>query len=359
MPRDGKFVRITLVVAVAAAVAALAVATAGTASAKSTSANVNGAGSTFVAPLVSKWQGPVQQQLGLQLNYSPVGSGGGVSAITNKQVDFGASDAPLSQFNPTCSSCVQIPWALAATGVMYNLPGYPNLNMSGSVLAQIYMGKITKWNAKAIKKLNPKRNNLPSTSITVVHRSDSSGTTFNFTDYLSHTSHAWKSQVGTGTAVDWPTGEGEKGSSGVSGAVRTTTGAIGYADVYYAVHNHFGLFKMKNRSGNFVRAEGEGDPLGCRTRHAPRQGRLALDRQSAQEQEVLECLPDLHLHVRGRAEAIGERRQHQEAHQLGDHEGTEVRPGDHVRAASAGGQGFRQEADQEDPLVVGENRERS
>jgi phosphate transport system substrate-binding protein len=136
---------------------------------------------------------------------------------------------------------------------MYNLPGYPNLNMSGSVLAQIYMGKITKWNAKAIKKLNPKRSNLPSTSITVVHRSDSSGTTFNFTDYLSHTSHAWKSQVGTGTAVDWPTGEGEKGSSGVSGAVRTTTGAIGYADVYYALHNHFGLFKMKNRSGNFVR----------------------------------------------------------------------------------------------------------
>jgi phosphate ABC transporter phosphate-binding protein len=253
MPRDGKLARITLVVAAAAAVAALAVATAGTASAKSTSANVNGAGSTFVAPLVSKWQGPVQQQLGLQLNYSPVGSGGGVSAITNKQVDFGASDAPLSQFNPTCSSCVQIPWALAATGVMYNLPGYPNLNMSGSVLAQIYMGKITKWNAKAIKKLNPKRNNLPSTSITVVHRSDSSGTTFNFTDYLSHTSRAWKSQVGTGTAVNWPTGEGEKGSSGVSGAVRTTEGAIGYADVYYALHNHFGLFKMKNRSGNFVR----------------------------------------------------------------------------------------------------------
>ena len=252
MPRNGKLVHTALVVAAAAAVAALAVATAGTASAKSTSANVNGAGSTFVAPLVASWQGPVQQQLGLQLNYSPVGSGGGVSAITNKQVDFGASDAPLSQFNPTCSSCVQIPWALAATGVMYNLQGFPNLNMSGSVLAQIYMGKITKWNAPAIKKLN-KQKSLPNTPITVVHRSDSSGTTYNFTDYLSRTSHAWKSQVGTGTAVDWPTGEGEKGSSGVSGAVRTTTGAIGYADVYYALHNHFSLFKMKNRSGNFVR----------------------------------------------------------------------------------------------------------
>ena len=185
-----------------------------------------------------------QQQLGLQLNYSPVGSGGGVSAITNKQVDFGASDAPLSQFNPTCSSCVQIPWALAATGVMYNLPGYPNLNMSGPVLAQDLHGQDHEVERQGDQEAQPEEERIfPSTSITVVHRSDSSGTTFNFTDYLSHTSPAWKSQVGTGTAVNWPTGEGEKGSSGVSGAVRTTTGAIGYADVYYALHNHFGLFE--------------------------------------------------------------------------------------------------------------------
>src|SRR6476620_7663700 len=253
MPRNGKLVRISLLLAAVGALAVLAVTTVGAASAKSNAVNVNGAGSSFVAPLVTKWASVVSQQLGITLNYNAIGSTGGVAAITQKQVDFGASDAPLSQFNPTCTSCVQIPWALAATGVMYNLPGYPNLNMSGSVLAQIYMGKITKWNARAIKKLNPKRSNLPSTSITVVHRSDSSGTTFNFTDYLSHTSPAWKSQVGTGTAVNWPTGEGEKGSSGVSGAVRTTNGAIGYADVYYALHYHFGLFKMKNRSGNFVR----------------------------------------------------------------------------------------------------------
>jgi len=251
MPRDGKLVRISLFVAAAAAVAAGAAATAGMASARSSSGSVNGAGSTFVAPLVSKWMSPVQQQLGLQLNYSAVGSGGGVSAITNKQVSFGASDAPLSQFSPTCSSCVQMPWALAATGVMYYLPNFPNLKMTGPVLAQIYMGKITKWNAPAIKRLN-KGKNLPSTSITVVHRSDSSGTTYNFTDYLSSVSHAWKKQVGTGTAVQWPTGEGEKGSSGVAGAVRTTPGAIGYADVYYANHNHLGLFRMRNRSGNFV-----------------------------------------------------------------------------------------------------------
>src|SRR6478672_712906 len=163
MPRSGKLVRIALVTAAVALVAVVAVATTGTASARSSAGSVNGAGSTFVAPLVSTWQGPVQQQLGLQLNYSPVGSGGGVSAITNKQVDFGASDAPLSQFNPTCTSCVQIPWALAATGVIYNLNGLQHLKMTGSVLAQIYQGKITKWNARAIKKLNKGRN-LPSTS---------------------------------------------------------------------------------------------------------------------------------------------------------------------------------------------------
>jgi phosphate transport system substrate-binding protein len=253
MPRNGKLVRISLVVAAAAAVAVVAVVTTGTASARSSSGSLTGAGSTFVAPLVASWVTPVQQQLGIQLNYNGIGSGGGVSAITHGQVDFGTSDAPLSQFSPTCTTCVQIPWALAATGIMYYLPNFPNLKMTGPVLAKIYMGKITSWNDPAIKKLN-KGKNLPSMSITVVHRSDSSGTTFNFTDYLSSVSHAWKSQVGTGTAVQWPTGEGEKGSSGVAGAVRSTPGAIGYADVYYAEHNKLGLFRMQNRFGNFVQA---------------------------------------------------------------------------------------------------------
>ena len=258
MPRNGKLVRITLAFAAAALVASLAVIMAGTASAKSSSASVSGAGSTFVAPLVTKWMAPVSSQLGITLNYNPVGSGGGVSAITNKQVDFGASDAPLSQFNPTCTSCVQIPWALAGTAVIYNLGGsLQHLNLTGSVLAQIYMGKITKWNASPIKKLNKGRN-LPGKSITVVHRSDSSGTTYNFTDYLSHVSGGWKSQVGTGTAVNWPTGEGEGHSTGVAGAVRTTSGAIGYVDVDYAVVNHLGIMKMKNRSGQFVLPRAQG-----------------------------------------------------------------------------------------------------
>jgi phosphate transport system substrate-binding protein len=251
MPRNGKLVRISLVIAAVGALAALAVMTAGAASAKSTANNVTGAGSTFVQPLVTNWEGPVQQQLGLTLSYNGIGSTGGVNAITNKQVDFGASDAPLSQFNPTCTTCVQVPWALAATAVIYNLPGSKHLHMTGNVLAQIYMGKITKWNASAIKKLNPGAN-LPSTSITVVHRSDGSGTTYNFTDYLSSVSHAWKSQVGKGTSVAWPAGEGEPKSAGVAGAVRSTNGAIGYVDVYYAIHNALGYMKMKNRAGKFA-----------------------------------------------------------------------------------------------------------
>ncbi len=144
MPRNGKLVRITLAFAAAGLVAALAVVLAGAASAKSSSGSVNGAGSTFVQPLVTKWEGPVQSDLGISLNYNGVGSTGGVSAITQKQVDFGASDAPLTQFNPTCTTCVQIPWALAGTGVIYNL-NIQHLRMTGSVLAQIYMGKITKW----------------------------------------------------------------------------------------------------------------------------------------------------------------------------------------------------------------------
>jgi phosphate transport system substrate-binding protein len=257
MPRNGKLVRISLVAAAAAGVAVVAVVTVGTASAKTTAGSVNGAGSTFVAPLVAKWEAPVSSALGISLNYNPVGSGGGVSAITNKQADFGASDAPLSQFNPTCSSCVQIPWALAATGVIYNLSSLQHLNMTGQVLAKIFQGKITNWSSPAITKLN-KGKSIPSKQITVVHRSDSSGTTYNFTDYLSHVSSGWKSSVGTGTSVSWPTGEGEAKSAGVAGGVRTTPGAIGYVDVYYAVHNHLGLFRMKNRSGNFVLPRAKG-----------------------------------------------------------------------------------------------------
>ena len=249
MPRSGKLVRVTLVLGAAAVVASFA---ASAASARRSAGSIKGAGSTFVAPLVNAWIGPVNSALGLSLSYNAVGSGGGVSAITNKEVDFGASDAPLSQFSPTCTTCVQIPWALSGTSVLYNLPKVKNLlKITGPVLAKIYLGQITHWNDPALKKLN-KGVNLPSTAITVVHRSDSSGTSFNFTDYLSRVSPAWKSKVGTGTSVAWPAGVGGKGSSGVSGVVHQTPGGIGYADVAYSQVAHLNVFRVRNRAGNFI-----------------------------------------------------------------------------------------------------------
>jgi phosphate transport system substrate-binding protein len=254
MPRNGKLVRIALGVAAAAVVATLAVVSAGAASAKSTGATLNGAGSSFVAPLVQAWKAPVQAALGMTVNYSAVGSGAGIAAITGRTVDFGASDAPLtsSQFN-SCGGCIQVPWALASTSVFYNLPGSKTfLHMSGPVLAKIYLGKITTWNNPAIKKLNPGKN-LPNKQITVVHRSDGSGTSYNFTDYLSHVSPTWKSQVGRGTAVQWPTGVGAPHSSGVANVVRQTPGAIGYAETSYPIKNHLPYFAMQNSSGVFTR----------------------------------------------------------------------------------------------------------
>ncbi len=252
MPRNGKLVRITLLLVAAALLGALAVTSAGAASAKRSAGSVKGAGSTFVAPLVNAWINPVGSALGISLSYNAVGSTSGVVDITNKQVDFGASDAPLSAFDPTCKSCVQIPWALSGTAVLYNLPGASNLlKITGPVLAKIFLGQITKWDDPAIKKLNPGKN-LPGTSITVVHRSDGSGTTFNFTDYLSHVSGAWKSKAGIGTSVAWPTGIGGKGSSGVSALVHQTPGAIGYADVAYSQLAHLAVFKVENRAGKFI-----------------------------------------------------------------------------------------------------------
>ena len=252
MPGIGTSVRITSAVAAAAL---LAVVVAGAASAKPArqTSTISGAGSTFVAPLVSQWISPIGGAYGIELQYSAIGSGGGIAAITARTVDFGASDAPLTsdQF-AACNGCVQIPWALGGTSIMYNLPGVKNLlHMDGATLAKIFMGQITKWNDPAIAALN-KGASLPSTAITIAHRSDNSGTTYNLTDYLASVSPAWKAQLGTGVAVNWPVGVGGKGSSGVAGVVSSTPGAIGYADVAYALANHLKYFAMKNNSGKFT-----------------------------------------------------------------------------------------------------------
>ncbi|HZR95715.1 MAG TPA: phosphate ABC transporter substrate-binding protein PstS [Gaiellaceae bacterium] len=252
MPKSGNFIRI-VVLAAAATLAIVLAATAAAAPARTAGTTLSGAGSTFVSPLIGQWIQPVGSAYGYELQYNPIGSGGGVAAITARTVDFGATDAPLTpdQFS-ACKGCLQIPWALSATSVFYNLDGVKNLlHMDGPTLAKIYMGQITQWDDPAIKKLNPGVN-LPSQKISTVHRSDNSGTTYNFTDYLSTVSPSWKSSIGKGVAVNWPGGTGQRGSSGVAGAVTQTPGSIGYADVAFALKNHLKYFAMKNTSGKFA-----------------------------------------------------------------------------------------------------------
>jgi len=235
-------------------VALLAVAAlSGTASSKGQAGSLSGAGSTFVFPLVSQWSAAYESGTGVKVSYNPVGSGAGIQAITNRQVDFGASDAPMSpdQFS-ACNGCVQIPWALSATSVPYNVNGAPyGLKITGGLLADIYLGTVKKWNDPKIKKLNPGVN-LPSTDITPIYRSDASGTTYNFTEYLSKVSGAWRSRVGKGTQVSFPAGVGARGSSGVAGSLSHTDGGITYVDVAYSLRSKFKLFKVRNRAGNFA-----------------------------------------------------------------------------------------------------------
>ncbi|HEY7692029.1 MAG TPA: phosphate ABC transporter substrate-binding protein PstS [Gaiellaceae bacterium] len=236
-----------------AAVVGVALIAALGAGAKSTDETITGAGSTFVAPLISLWTADYGSKTGVKIAYSPVGSGAGIAAITARQVDFGASDAPLSpeQFS-ACKGCLQIPWALSGTSIIYNVPGVPNnLHMTGQVLANIYLGTVKKWDDPAIKALNPKAN-LPSLSITPVYRSDNSGTSYNFTDYLSSVSPQWKSKIGVGVNANWPVGQGGRGSSGVAGVVANTQGGIGYADVAYALKNRLKFMAVRNASGKFT-----------------------------------------------------------------------------------------------------------
>jgi phosphate transport system substrate-binding protein len=238
-----------LVVAVTAVAVSVTVA-----QARSGAGELKGAGATFPAPLIAAWQQKYEAAKGVKISYNPIGSGGGISAISNKTVDFGASDAPMTpdQFN-SCGGCVELPWALSATSVMYNLPGLPNnLHMTGPVLADIYLGKITNWNDRRIKAVNQGKN-LPDLKITPVYRSDSSGTTFNFTTYLNTVSRQWKSGPGRGTTVNWPAGVGARGSAGVSGVVSRTDGAVGYADIAYALKNKLKFFSVQNRAGKFAR----------------------------------------------------------------------------------------------------------
>jgi phosphate transport system substrate-binding protein len=234
---------------VAVAVIALAAWT-GLAGASAKKTSLTGAGSTFVAPLVSQW---ITHYSAASINYSGVGSGAGIAAISGRQVDFGASDAPMTpdQF-AGCHGCVQIPWAFSATSVPYNVSGVGyGLKLTGQILANIYLGHITKWNDKRIKAIN-RGVNLPNENIVPIYRSDASGTSFNFTDYLSHASKEFRSAIGKGTQPSFRVGVGARGSSGVASKLGSTPGGITYVDVAYAYKNHYKIAKLKNRAGKFI-----------------------------------------------------------------------------------------------------------
>ena len=215
---------------------------------------ISGAGSTFAAPVYEQWGSSVGS---LKVNYQAVGSGAGLTAIENKVVDFGASDPPLKPEDAEAiakngSPAVQIPMFLGAITVSYNLPGVKSgLKLDGPTLGAIFTGKIKTWNNAAITALNPGVT-LPSTAITVVHRSDSSGTTAGFTGFLAAVSPEFKSKVGEGKEVPWPTGTGGKGNAGVAGAVKQTVGAVGYVEQAYALQNGFTYASVKNKAGKYI-----------------------------------------------------------------------------------------------------------
>jgi phosphate transport system substrate-binding protein len=222
----------------------------GLAGATSKKDSITGAGSTFVAPLVAQW---TAHYSAADINYSAVGSGAGIAQISARTVDFGASDAPMTpdQFS-SCHGCVQIPWAFAATSIPYNVSGVGyGLKLTGPILANIYLGHIKKWNDSRIKAIN-KGVKLPDENIVPIYRSDGSGTSYNFTDYLSHVSKEWKNKIGKGTQPAFPAGVGARGSSGVAAKLGSTPGGITYVDVAYAYRFAYKIAKLRNRAGKFI-----------------------------------------------------------------------------------------------------------
>ncbi len=215
---------------------------------------INGAGATFPYPLYSKWFDEYAKiDPSVRFNYQSIGSGGGQKQILSETVDFGASDGPMSDENLAKAprKLLHLPTVAGAVVITYNLPGSPKLKLDGLAIADIFMGKITKWNDSRIQALNPGVN-LPSTDLIVVHRSDGSGTSYIFTDYLSSVSKPWEAQVGRNTSVKWPTGLGAKGNEGVAGQVKQLPGTIGYVELAYAHQNKLPFAEIKNAEGNFV-----------------------------------------------------------------------------------------------------------
>jgi phosphate transport system substrate-binding protein len=232
--------------------AMLSMALSGVASASGVS-EISGAGSSFAYPIYSKWAESYNHKTGVKMNYQSIGSGGGIKQIEAKTVDFGASDAPLKADVLKSQGMMQFPMAMGGVIPVVNLPGIKagELKLSAKVLAEIYMGEIKKWDDSRIKALN-EHLKLPSTAITVVHRSDASGTTWIFTNYLTKVSKEWASKLGNNTSVAWPAGVGGKGNPGVASYVNRIKGSIGYVEYAYVMQNHMTYAKLKNREGRFV-----------------------------------------------------------------------------------------------------------
>lgn len=239
---------------------------------------INGAGATFPYPIYSKWFDEYAKvDPSVRFNYQSIGSGGGQKQILAQTVDFGASDGPMSDENlaKAPGKILHIPTVAGAVVMTYNLPGSPSLKFDADTIAGIYLGQIKKWNDPKLTALNPSLK-LPDQEIVVVHRSDGSGTTFIFTDYLSKVNAEWKQKVGNNTSVNWPAGIGGKGNEGVSGQVKQTPGAIGYVELIYAIQNKMPYAEVKNAAGQFVKPTIESVTAALATADIPEDFRFSM-----------------------------------------------------------------------------------
>jgi phosphate transport system substrate-binding protein len=239
---------------------------------------INGAGATFPYPIYSKWFDEYAKvDPSVRFNYQSIGSGGGQKQILSQTVDFGASDGPMSDDNlaKAPGKLLHIPTVAGADVVAYNLPRNPSLKLDADTIAGIFLGKINKWNDPKITALNPGVK-LPDQEIIVVHRSDGSGTTYIWTDYLSKISPEWKTKVGTNTSVNWPTGIGGKGNEGVAGQIKQTPGALGYVELIYAIQNKMPYAEVKNQAGKFIKPSLESITAAMATAQIPDDFRFSI-----------------------------------------------------------------------------------
>ena len=323
-----RLVGITVAALIATAVGGVATASAG-------AAGITGAGSTLVAPFAEKWAEGFKAKYGIPVTYSSVGSGTGIADITARTVTFGASDAPLTPAQAAaCNSCFQVPWALTGVGLGFHLEGVSKLRLTGPLLAKIYLGQITTWNNAAIKKVNPGVS-LPSTAITPVYRSDGSGDTYAFTNYLSVISPEWKAKKGYATSVAFETGTGGKGSAGVSAVIASTNGAIGYIPGSYLLQHGIPAASIQNAAGKYRVPQPSQHRGGGERRQESSGEQRTAHRKSAEERQ--EGVSDLDVQLCDRAEGDRPAGRNEQVPPIRDGRRPAVRIGSGLRADPQGG----------------------